>query len=94
MPLGGQLRRPQRRNDVGARRPRQRLRRHAVGRSTFPRDTQYMLSAVGDVEVAVCGALADQQFEPRLISPDDVEIEVRGSGNATRQINHIIKPKQ
>jgi 5-deoxy-glucuronate isomerase len=24
--------------------------------------------------------------------PADVEIEVRGSGNATRQINHIVKP--
>jgi 5-deoxy-glucuronate isomerase len=28
-----------------------------------------------------------------LIAPDDVEIEVRGSGNATRQINHIVKPE-
>ena len=30
--------------------------------------------------------------EPILISPDDVRIEVRGSGNATRQINHIVEP--
>jgi len=59
----------------------------------LPRDTQYMLTADGDVEVAVCGALADQQLEPRLVLPEDVEIEVRGSGNATRQINHIIKPE-
>jgi 5-deoxy-glucuronate isomerase len=58
----------------------------------LPRDTRYMLSAVGDVEVAVSGALADQRLEPRLVTPDEVDIEVRGSGNATRQINHIIKP--
>jgi 5-deoxy-glucuronate isomerase len=32
-------------------------------------------------------------LEPRLVLPEDVEIEVRGSGNATRQINHIIKPE-
>ncbi len=58
----------------------------------LPRDTEYTLSARGDVEVAVPGALADERLEPRLVTPNDVEIEVRGSGNATRQINHIIKP--
>ena len=59
----------------------------------LPRDTDYTLSALGDVEVAVSGALAEEQLEPRLVTPEDVEIEVRGSGNATRQINHIIKPQ-
>lgn len=29
---------------------------------------------------------------PILIRPEDVTIEVRGAGNATRQINHIITP--
>jgi 5-deoxy-glucuronate isomerase len=29
---------------------------------------------------------------PILIRPDDVAIEVRGAGNATRQVNHIITP--
>jgi 5-deoxy-glucuronate isomerase len=59
----------------------------------LPRDTEYTLTALGDVEVAVSGAVADERLEPRLVSPDDVEIEVRGSGNATRQINHILKPE-
>ena len=27
-----------------------------------------------------------------VIEPRDVEIEIRGGGNATRQINHIVKP--
>jgi 5-deoxy-glucuronate isomerase len=58
----------------------------------LPTETEYTITARGDVEVAVCGALADEQHEPRLVTPDEVEIEVRGSGNATRQINHIIKP--
>jgi 5-deoxy-glucuronate isomerase len=31
--------------------------------------------------------------QPILIRPDDVAIEVRGAGNATRQINHIITPE-
>jgi len=59
----------------------------------LPRDTDYTLSALGDVEVAVAGARAEERFEPRLVRPEDVEIEVRGSGNATRQINHIVKPE-
>lgn len=59
----------------------------------LPRESEYRLVALGDVEVAVCGALADERFEPRLVTPEEVEIEVRGSGNATRQINHILKPE-
>jgi 5-deoxy-glucuronate isomerase len=58
----------------------------------LPRDSEYTLSGIGDAEVAVCGASADEHLEPHLVTPEDVEIEVRGSGNATRQINHIIKP--
>ena len=30
---------------------------------------------------------------PVLIRPDDVEVEIRGAGNATRRIHHIIKPE-
>jgi 5-deoxy-glucuronate isomerase len=59
----------------------------------LPRDTEYMLSAGEDVEVAVAGAVVETRLEPQLVRPEDVEIEVRGSGNATRQINHIIKPE-
>ena len=59
----------------------------------LPRDAEYTMTALGDVEVAASGALADERLEPRLVSPDEVEIEVRGSGNATRQINHILKPE-
>src|SRR5438552_1367880 len=59
----------------------------------LPLATDYTITAQSDVELAICGALADERLEPRLVTPDDVEIEVRGSGNATRQINHIIKPE-
>ncbi len=57
----------------------------------LPRDTAYRVEAEG--EVAICGALCDRRREPVLVRPEDVEIEVRGAGNATRQINHIIKPE-
>jgi 5-deoxy-glucuronate isomerase len=46
----------------------------------------------GPCEVAVCGARAERAFPPRLIEPSQVEIEIRGGENATRQINHILQP--
>jgi 5-deoxy-glucuronate isomerase len=56
----------------------------------LPRDTAFEAHAEG--EVAVCGAVCGERREPVLVSPDEVEVEVRGAGNATRQINHIVKP--
>ena len=43
-------------------------------------------------EVAVCGARAERHFSPAMINPGQVDVEIRGGGNATRQINHILKP--
>jgi len=59
----------------------------------LPARTTYTLTGLTDVEVAVAGARSEERHEPRLVTPEDVEIEVRGSGNATRQINHIVKPE-
>ena len=62
----------------------------------------YLPSGVGSLEVgattatceiAVCGARASSVFPARRIEPSSVEVEVRGGGNATRQINHILKPE-
>ncbi|HEX4519212.1 MAG TPA: 5-deoxy-glucuronate isomerase [Gaiellaceae bacterium] len=58
----------------------------------LPRDTSYTVSR-GPFEVAICGARCERRREPVLIRPEDVESEVRGAGNATRQINHIVKPE-
>lgn len=57
----------------------------------LPRDTPFALETEG--EVAVCGARCDTRREAVLVTPDQVEIEVRGAGNATRQINHLVKPE-
>lgn len=50
----------------------------------------------GRVAVAIAEAppsgLEGVTREPVVIGPDDVEIEIRGRGNATRQINTIIGP--
>jgi len=58
----------------------------------LPRDTSYRVEPQGPLDLAVCGALCDEKLRPQLIKPKDVEIEVRGAGNATRQINHIVPP--
>jgi 5-deoxy-glucuronate isomerase len=57
----------------------------------LPRETAYRVE--GDAEVAICGARCERRRDPVLVRPEDVEVEVRGAGNATRQINHILKPE-
>ena len=59
----------------------------------LPRETAYRVEPVGRLELAICGARCERRREPVLVPPDDVEIEVRGAGNATRQINHVVKPE-
>jgi 5-deoxy-glucuronate isomerase len=51
------------------------------------------ITAETDCEVAVCTTRAEERFPSKLVTPDDVEVEIRGAGNACRQINHIIKPQ-
>jgi 5-deoxy-glucuronate isomerase len=59
----------------------------------LPRGTEYRVDALSPLEVAICGARCERRREPVLVRPEDVEVEVRGAGNATRQINHIVTPE-
>lgn len=59
----------------------------------LPRDSQFDVTAETALELAVCAARADKTLAPKLITPDDVKVEIRGAGNAARQINHIIDRK-
>lgn len=43
-------------------------------------------------ELAITTSRATRSFPPTLIEPGDIDVEIRGAGNAARQINHIIKP--
>jgi 5-deoxy-glucuronate isomerase len=58
----------------------------------LPRRTSFTVSAETACEVAVARAPTDQDREPRLVTPQDVGIDVRGGDNVTRQINNIIPP--
>lgn len=62
----------------------------------LPPDTQYTLKAESDsLDIASAWCAANAQFDPRLITPEDVNnygIELRGGDNASRQINSILPP--
>ncbi len=41
-------------------------------------------------EFALGGAPAEGRYPPRLLRPDEMKQEVRGGGNAARQVNHVL----
>ncbi len=59
----------------------------------LPRQTEFTVSGEPECDLACCFCRAEEKLHPRLIRPEDVEVEIRGGGNATRQINHIMKPE-
>lgn len=59
----------------------------------LPIETEFSVYAETDCEVALCFSRAEESFPARLITPQEVEVEVRGGANATRQINHILTPE-
>jgi len=56
------------------------------------RGTAFTVTAQTPLELAVCGAWAGRELPPREIRPAEVAVEIRGAGNAARQINHIVAP--
>jgi 5-deoxy-glucuronate isomerase len=63
---------------------------HAV---YLPRNTKFRVVALEACEIADCRAPAARAFEPRVIRPEDCGYEIRGGGNATRQIVDIMPPR-
>jgi 5-deoxy-glucuronate isomerase len=59
----------------------------------LPIETEFTITAETDCELALCFSRAEEKFPAQLVTPDDIEVEVRGGENATRQINHILKPE-
>ncbi len=59
----------------------------------LPVASRFRVTAASDCELALCYCRAEEFHPARLITPDAVTIEIRGGGNATRQINHIIAPE-
>jgi 5-deoxy-glucuronate isomerase len=58
----------------------------------LPIGTEFELKAETESDIAFCYAKAEEHYPGRLVSPSEVPVEIRGGGNATRQINHMILP--
>jgi 5-deoxy-glucuronate isomerase len=60
---------------------------HAV---YLPPGTRFEVLARKTLEIASCGSPTETRFPARVIRPEDCGLEVRGGGNATRQIIDIL----
>jgi 5-deoxy-glucuronate isomerase len=58
----------------------------------LPPGTTFEVTATTGCELAFCYCKAEEQHPAKLITPDEVGVEIRGGGNATRQINAMIPP--
>ncbi|RDI95320.1 5-deoxy-glucuronate isomerase [Meiothermus sp. QL-1] len=59
----------------------------------LPPGTAYRLQAQSHAELALGGAPAEGLFPLRLFQPQEMRVEMRGGGNALRQVNHILGPE-
>jgi 5-deoxy-glucuronate isomerase len=56
------------------------------------RATRFTVKAVTDCEFGVAWVAATEDHEPRLVTPAEVGIELRGKDQASRQINRMLPP--
>lgn len=59
----------------------------------LPVGTTHRITAITACDLAFCYSRAEERHPARLIAPSGVRVEIRGGGNATRQINHIMGPE-
>jgi 5-deoxy-glucuronate isomerase len=59
----------------------------------LPIGTSFDICADSDCDLAFCFSRAEREFPARLVTPDQMDIEIRGGGNATRQINSMLPPE-
>jgi 5-deoxy-glucuronate isomerase len=58
----------------------------------LPIRTSFSVSADTACDLAFCYCKAEEEYPPRLVTPANVGIEIRGGANATRQINSMLPP--
>ncbi len=58
----------------------------------LPRETNFSVTALSPCEIAYAWCAAEKDYPARLITPEEVGIEIRGGDNVTRQINSVIPP--
>lgn len=59
----------------------------------LPRHTTFAVTALNDeLDLAYGWCATDQDHPAQLVTPAQVNVEIRGGGNATRQINDMLPP--
>jgi 5-deoxy-glucuronate isomerase len=58
----------------------------------LPVGTSFRVSAAQACDLALCYCRAEVHYPAKLVTPDEVRTEIRGGGNATRQIHHMLTP--
>jgi 5-deoxy-glucuronate isomerase len=59
----------------------------------LPLRSSFTVTAESDCDLAFCYCKAEEEYPARLVTPEQVAIEIRGGGNATRQIHSILPPE-
>ena len=59
----------------------------------LPVRTDFTIASQPGCDIAFCFSRAEEEYGPQLVTPDKVAIEIRGGGNATRQINSMLGPE-
>jgi 5-deoxy-glucuronate isomerase len=59
----------------------------------LPVGTSFRMSADTACDLALCYCRAEAHYPAKLVTPDEVRMEIRGGGNATRQIHHMLTPE-
>ena len=58
----------------------------------LPIGTKFTVTAITACDLAFCYCRAEDFYPACVITPSDNKVEIRGGGNATRQINHFLRP--
>lgn len=58
----------------------------------LPIDTEVKISSKTGAQIAVCSAKATMRLDPAFLPAESVPVELRGAGQASRQINNFMAP--
>lgn len=58
----------------------------------LPAGSRAVIRATSNCEIAECRVPSKEKLEPRLVTPSDVAVSLRGGGNASRQIVEVMPP--
>lgn len=58
----------------------------------LPPGSEFVVEAITQAQFALGSAPAEGRYPLRLFRPEEMRREIRGGGNATRQVNHILGP--